>query len=126
MRRLGLWFLLLLAARAQPVATLARIEADPGAFFGREVVLVGYAWPWFRPAPLACRDRPLARGNAAKTRSDGNFCDGTRVAFLPAGVGPRSFCRRAIQLVVRIEPAPGGGWWLIPLRVRPECAPAKG
>jgi len=118
-RLLGALFLGL--ALAQPVATtLARIEADPEAYFGREVVLIGYLWPWFKPTPLACRGLPLARGNQAKTRSDGNFCDGTRVAFLPPRLAPGFDPERnlgvPLVLVTRVEPAPGG-WRLLPIRL---------
>ena len=108
-------------ALVQPATTLARIEANPEAYFGREVVLVGYLWPWFKPAPLVCRGRPLARGNQAKTRSDGNFCDSTRVAYLPPGLvpgfDPERDLKIPLQLLARVEPAPGG-WRLLPLRLR--------
>ena len=121
MRWIALLLFLALGAQAQPVATLARIEADPAAYFGREVVLVGYLWPWFKPAPLVCRGLPLARGNQAKTRSDGNFCDGTRIAYLPPGLVPGFDPERdlniPLQLVARVEPAPGG-WRLLPLGLR--------
>ncbi len=122
MRAFVLFLLLALGAQAQTATTLARIEADPAAYLGREVVLVGYLWPWFRPGPAACDALPLARGNRAKTRSDGNFCDGTRVAFLPPsadlGFDPDRDLGRVFQLVARVEPTPDEGWVLIPLRLR--------
>jgi len=115
-------FFFALAGWAQPVTTLARIEAEPAAYLGRTVVLFGYLWPWFRPAPLVCRDLPQARGNRARTRSDANFCDGTRVAFLPAGarlgVEPGRGQGTAFQLVARVVPTSDGGWLLDPIRLR--------
>ncbi len=105
-------------ALAQEVATLAKIEANPEAYYGRELWLLGYLWPWFEPAPLLCEGLPLAGGNVAKTRSDPNFCDGTRIAFVaelpddvPKGKGPW-------QVRARVEPAPGGGWYLVVLELR--------
>ena len=123
---LGLLLFLLALGAAQRATTLARIEADPEAYFGREVVLVGYLWPWFKPAPLVCRGLPLARGNQAKTRSDGNFCDGTRIVFLPPGLVPGFDPERdlgvPLELVARVEPAPGG-WRLVPIRLLRAGAP---
>ena len=121
---LGAMFLGL--ALAQPATTLDRIEADPAAYRGREVVLVGYLRPWYKPAPLVCRGLPLARGNQARTRSDGNFCDGTRVAFLPPGLVPGFDPERdlgvPLELVARVEPAPDG-WRLVPIRLLRAGAP---
>ena len=122
MRCVLLALVLALAVRAQPVATLARIEVEPAAYYGRTVILIGYLWPWFRPAPTVCRGLPLARGNRAKTRSDGYFCDGTRIAFLPAGArlgfDPDRDLGTAFQMVARVVPTPDGGWLLDPLRLR--------
>ena len=119
----GLVLLLAGGAPAQHASTLARIERDPAAFSGREVVLVGYLWSWFaRERPSACADVPQAEGNLMRTRSDGYFCDGTRVAFLPPGrdvnvlVGP-SERHQALQLVARVRVGPEG-WWLEPLELR--------
>lgn len=116
MRWIALFLVLTLGAGAQPAATLARIEADPAAYFGREVVLVGYLWPWFAPTPLVCRGLPLAQGNQAETRCDANFCDGTRVAFLSLGHGPMPERRVPLLLRVRVEPVPGG-WRLRVVRI---------
>jgi len=103
---------------AQEATTLAKIEADPKDYYGRELWLLGYLWPWNAPAPPLCEGLPLARKNAAKTRSDPNFCDGTRIAFVaelpddvPKGKGPW-------PVRARVVPAPGGGWYLLILEVR--------
>jgi len=116
-------FLLLGAAMSQQATTLARIERDPAAYAGRQVVLVGYLWSWFaRERPSACADVPQAEGNLMRTRSDGYFCDGTRTAFLPPGrdvnvlVGPGER-HGALQLVARVHVGPEG-WWLEPLELR--------
>ncbi|GEM89062.1 hypothetical protein [Oceanithermus desulfurans] len=117
------FLLLLSAAAAQRVVTLAGIEHHPAAYDGRRVVLVGYTWSWFsKTRPAACEDVPPARDNVMRTRSDGYFCDGTRVAFLPpgrdvnvlAGPGER---HGALQLVARVHAGPEG-WWLEPLELR--------
>jgi len=106
-------------AMAQHAVTLARLEADPAAFAGREVVLVGYAWSWLgNDKPPACRGVPAARGNVMRTRSDGYFCDGTRVVFLPPYSGAWSRGpKRAVQLLARLQQGPEG-WWLEPLKLR--------
>jgi len=116
-------FLLLSAAAAQQVVTLAGIEQNPTAYDGRRVVLVGYLWSWFaRERPAACANVPQAVGNLMRTRSDGYFCDGTRTAFLPPGrnvnvlVGPGER-HGALQLVARVHVGPEG-WWLEPLELR--------
>jgi len=118
MRRL-LSFLLALAglALAQQATTLARIEADPTAYADQEVVLVGYLWNWYDPRlPEVCEGLPTPKGNLMRTRSDGSFCDGTRIAHLPPlrHVPPGG---RAVQLVARVHIGPEG-WWLEPLVVR--------
>ena len=113
MRGMRPWLLLLLllpAAAARPVS-LAEVEADPKAHFGRELAMLGYLWPWSRPTPLPCRGLPLARGNLARTRSDPNFCDGTRIAFAkvePKGPLPEG----AVWVRARVEPGPRG-WYLV-------------
>jgi len=105
--RIGVLLLLLLSlAQAQRVARLAEIEADPAAFAGEEVLLVGYLWPWYRGTPLLCQGLPLARGSQAKTRSDPLFCDGTRVAFVWGTAG--RYGRGPLWVVARVEPVPGG------------------
>ena len=119
----GLVLLLAGGAPAQHASTLARIERDPAAFSGREVVLVGYLWSWFDPgSPTVCSGLAPARGDLMHTRSDGYFCDGARVAFLPPGrdvnvlVGP-SERHQALQLVARVRVGPEG-WWLEQLELR--------
>jgi hypothetical protein len=107
---------------AQQATTLARIEAHPNAYAGREVVLVAYLWSWFDPdVPAVCEGLPAAAGNRMRTRSDGSFCDGTRVAYLPPGQGVKVFGvideGRAVQLVARVRVGPEG-WWLEPLSLR--------
>lgn len=118
--RLALLGLLLAAAvaPAQSATTLNRIEADPAAYAGREVVLVGYAWSWFSPeVPPVCEGLPLPAGNRMRTRSDGSFCDGTRIAYLPPGGVRIGAPAGAVQLVARVHVGPEG-WWLEPLSLR--------
>ncbi|WP_457636722.1 hypothetical protein [Oceanithermus sp.] len=121
MKRLLLLILWLLGSGlAQQTTTLAQIEADPAAFDGRKVVLIGYHWSWFKPkVPEVCEGLPLARGNLMRTRSDGSFCDGTRVAYLPPGGEVVGELRpgAAVQLVARVHAGPEG-WWLEPLVLR--------
>ncbi len=122
LRRLILIFALGGLGLAQQAVTLARIEADPNAYAGREVVLVGYLWSWFDPdMPAVCEGLPAAAGNLMRTRSDGSFCDGTRVAYLPPGQGVKVFGviekGRPVQLVARVRVGPEG-WWLEPLSLR--------
>ncbi len=122
MRR-GIALVLLLGlALAQQATTLARIEADPTAYAGREVVLVGYMWSWFNPQlPPVCEGLPTPTGNTLRTRSDGSFCDGTRIAYLPPpqGVKLRGSIEpgQAVQLVARVHIGLEG-WWLEPLEIR--------
>ena len=105
-------------ALAHEVATLAKIEANPEAYYGRELWLLGYLWPWFEAAPRVCEGLPLARKNAAKTRSDPNFCDGIRIAFVAELSGGLPEGKSPWQVRARVEPAPGGGWYLVVLELR--------
>jgi len=115
------WFALTLFAGlafAQHATTLAAIEADPAAYADREVVLVGYAWSWFaREVPAVCEGLPLPAGNLMRTRSDGSFCDGTRIAYLPPGGARIGEPARIVQLMARVHVGPEG-WWLEPLKMR--------
>ena len=113
---------LLLTVSAQTATTLARIETDPTAYAGQEVVLVGYMWSWYKPQlPEICEGLPAPKGNTLYTRSDGSFCDGTRVAYLPpvGRVKLRGQIKpgQAIQLVARVHIGPEG-WWLEPVEIR--------
>ena len=123
MRHLIFTFLLFAGlALAQQATTLARIEADPTTYAEQEVVLVGYMWSWYDPQlPAICEGLPTPVGNTLRTRSDGSFCDGTRIAHLPpvGRVKLRSQIKpgQAIQLVARIHIEPEG-WWLEPVEVR--------
>ncbi len=109
MSKIRVWLLLLLlggVALAQRVARLAEIEANPRAFENKEVLLLGYFWPWFEMTPLFCRGLPIARGNQARTRSDPLFCDGTRVVFVWGVKEPLE--RGPLWVVARVEPVPAG------------------
>jgi len=122
MRRVIALALFLGLALAQQATTLARIEADPAAYAEQEVVLVGYMWSWYDPQlPAICEGLPTPAGNTLHTRSDGSFCDGTRIAYLPpvGRVKLRGHVRpgQAIQLVARVHIGPEG-WWLEPVEIR--------
>jgi len=122
MRRVMVLALFLGLALAQQATTLARIEADPTTYAEQEVVLVGYMWSWYDPQlPAICEGLPTPVGNTLRTRSDGSFCDGTRIAYLPpvGRVKLRSQIKpgQAIQLVARVHIGPEG-WWLEPVEVR--------
>jgi len=122
MRRVMALALFLGLALAQQATTLARIEVDPTAYAEQEVVLVGYMWSWYKPQlPDICEGLPAPKGNVMRTRSDGSFCDGTRVAYLPpvGRVKLRGHVKpgQAVQLVARIHIGPEG-WWLEPVEVR--------
>ncbi len=71
-----------------PLITLKDIEKEPLKYKDKIVKLKGYAWSWFsRKIPIEIKKLsklPLAKGNGAITRSDGNFSDGTAIAFLPS------------------------------------------
>ncbi len=120
----GLAFAILLVGwvLAQHATTLSRIEFHPAAYAGREVVLVGYMWSWYDPQlPAVCEGLPLPAGNLMRTRSDGSFCDGTRIAFLPPGGDARipghGSPAQVVQLVARVHIGLEG-WWLEPLEIR--------
>ncbi len=90
---------------------IAQIGENPEEFSGKVVVLEGYGKGWMAKGS-ECSGLPTARGNTARSRSDGTFCDETASVFFP--IAPRESGRFRVYALVKIVK---GGWILEPVKV---------
>ena len=94
--------------------TLKKISENPKKYEGKVLLLEGYAWGWMtkqRQAEIEELSKlPLARGNTAKTRSDGSFSDGTALAFFP--ISPKVAGKYRVYAIIVVR---GNQWTIKPL-----------
>ncbi len=94
---------------------LITIASSPEAFYGREVILEGYAWGWMvkelPPEVKELKEVPMARG-AWGGKNYGTFSDGT--ASIPFPISPTDYGRFRVRGIVKHNEF---GWYVEPLKV---------
>ena len=96
------------------IKTIAR---SPEAFYGKEVVLEGYAWGWMAqnlPDTIQkLKKLPMAKGSWGG-KNYGTFSDGTMNILFP--IAPGEYGHFRVRAVVKHNEF---GWYLEPIEITP-------